>query len=161
LKTLLSAANPEMTSGRTPSVRELLDEGARRIEVDLRGQPEVQSEVAQVVAAAYQALGEYDSVTSLLRTELDRRRQTDGPRSATVAVALTQIADALYDQSRYESAGVMYDEALSIQRERHGEQSPEVAELLWDVAGIARNRGDLSRAELLQQQALTIYVRTK
>jgi serine/threonine-protein kinase len=160
LKTLLSAANPELVKGREPSVRELLDDGARRIDSELHGQPDVQSEVAGVMAEAYQALGEYDGVAALLRADLDRRRRSDGPHSIAVAGLLRQIADALYEQSRYDEAGTMYADALAIQREKRGERSPEVAELLWDIAGVMRNRGDLSGAEAYQKQSLAIYVAT-
>jgi len=161
LKTLLSSANPELAKGREPSVRQLLDAGASRIDTDLQGQPEVQSEVAQVVATAYQALGQYDQVTRLMRADVDRRRRIAGPRSTTVAEALTQIADALYEKSQYSEAGPMYEEALAIQRERRGAESPEVAELLWDIAGVKRNGGDLVSAETLEKQALAIYVQVR
>jgi serine/threonine-protein kinase len=158
LKTLFSAANPELVNGREPSVRELLDAGARRIDTELHGQPDVQSEVAAVMAEAYQALGEYDGVTTLLRADLDRRQRSDGPHSLAVASLQRQIADALYEQSRYEEAAAMYASALAIQREKRGERSSEVAELLWDVAGVLRNRGDLAGAEAYQKQSLAIYV---
>jgi len=161
LKTILSAADPERNSGREPSMRQVLDAGAQRIESELRNQPDVQSEVTGVIGSAYQALGEYDRVVRLLRTDLDRRRQIDGPRSLPVAGLLTRIGDALYEQSKFAEAGAMYDEALSIERERRGPRTSQVAELLWDAAGVTRNRGDLAGAEALDKEALAIYTETK
>jgi serine/threonine-protein kinase len=157
LKTLFAAANPEQTAGREPSVRQLLDAGAARIESELRNQPDVQSEVTQVIGAAYHSLGEYDRAAELYRAELARRKAIDGPRSAAVATALTGIADALYEQGRNEEAGAMYGEALSIVREKLGDRSVEVAELLWDLGGVARTRGDLARAEALEKASLAVY----
>src|SRR5206468_12185749 len=58
LKSLFSAADPERTKGGEPSIRQLLDDGALRIESELRNQPDVQSEVAQAIGMAYQSLGE-------------------------------------------------------------------------------------------------------
>ena len=161
LKTLLSAADPTLAKGREPSVRQLLDAGAGRIETELRNQPDVQSEVASLIASVYHSLGEYDRAMPLLRADLERRTRRDGPQSIAAAEALTQIADALYEQGRYEEASPMHEQALAIQRERRGERSPQVAELLWDIAGERRNRGDLAGAEAFDKQALAIYVALK
>ena len=161
LKTLLSAADPTLAKGREPSVRQLLDAGAGRIETELRDQPEVQSEVASLVASVYHSLGEYDRAMPLLRADLERRKRRDGPHSIAAAEALTQIADALYEQGRYDEAGPMHEEALAIQRDKRGERTSQVAELLWDIAGVRRNRGDLAGAEAFDKQALAIYVALK
>src|SRR5205085_59979 len=82
LKTLFSAADPALAQGREPSVRQLLDAGARRIETDLRDQPDVQSEVARVIAGVYQSLSEYDRIPPLLAADLDRRRRGAAARVA-------------------------------------------------------------------------------
>ncbi len=161
LKTLLSAADPTLAKGREPSVRQLLDAGAGRIETELRDQPDVQSEVASLVASVYHSLGEYNRALPLLRADLERRKRRDGPRSVAAAEAMTQIADALYEQGRYDEAGPLHEEALAIQRERRGERSLQVAELLWDIGGERRNRGDLTGAEAFDKQALAIYVALK
>src|SRR5262249_13540576 len=158
LKTILSAADPDQTSGREPSIREVLDAGAQRIERELQSQPDVQSEVAGSIATAYQALGQYDRAAALLRTDLDRRRRIDGPRSLPVAGILTRIGDAVYEQGRFDEAGAMYEEALGIEREKRGARTVQVAELLWDIAGVARNRGNVVRAEALDKEALALYI---
>jgi len=161
LKTLLSAADPTLAKGREPSLRQLMDAGAGRIETELRDQPEVQSEVASLIASVYHSLGEYDRAMPLLRADLERRTRRDGPHSIAAAEALTQIADALYEQGRYDEAAPLHEQALAIQRERRGERSQQVAELLWDIAGERRNRGDLAGAEAFDKQALAIYVAVK
>ena len=161
LESIFAASDPARAKGHEPTLREVLDAGAGRIETDLNGQPDVQSDVAHVIANVYHGLGEYDRVKALMKADLDRRRRVDSPRSPAVAAALTQFADAAYEQGRMDEAAPMYEEALGIQRERRGERTPEVAELLWDLAGVARNRGDMAGAERLQKDALDIYVRTK
>ena len=161
LKTLFSAADPLVAQGREPSVRQLLDAGAGRIETELAGQPDVQSEVAWLIAGVYQSLGEYDRAVPLLRLDLDRRRRLDGPHSLAVAQILRQLADASYEQGRYDEAGAMYRSALDIEREKRGGRTPQVAELLWDLGGVTRNRGDLAGAETLDKDALAIYTATK
>jgi serine/threonine-protein kinase len=161
LKSLFSASDPAQAQGKERTARQLLEDGARRIETELKDQPEVQSEVARLIAAVYLGLGEYDSALPLLRADLERRRRLDGPRSVAVAESLTQLGDVTYDQGRFDEAGATYEEALGIQRAKHGERSPEVAELLWDLGGVRRNRDDLAGAEALDKQALQIFIETR
>ena len=161
LKSLFAASDPSEAQGEERTARQLLDDGARRIETDLREQPEVQSEVARLIAATYQQLGEYDRALLLLRADLERRRRLDGPRSAAAAESLTQLADVFYDQGRYAEAGPLYEEALAIQRRTRGGRTPAVAALLWDLAGVRRHRDDLAGAEALDRQALQLFVTTR
>jgi len=161
LKSLFSASDPALAQGKERTATQLLDEGARRIETDLKDQPEVQSEVVRLIASVYHDLGEYDRVVSLLRADVDLRRRRESAPSTEMAESLTGIADALYEQGRFVEAGKIYEQALEIQRRRSGERSAQVAELLWDIAGVQRNRGDLRAAEALQTDALGIFVRTR
>jgi len=161
LKSLFSASDPAQAQGKERTAKQLLEDGARRIETEFKDQPEVQSEVARLIAAVYLGLGEYGRAAPLLRADIELRRRLEGPKSVGVAESLTQLADVLYDQGRFDDAFLMYEEALSIQRARRGERSPQVAELLWDIAGVKRNRGDLAAAEALQKQSLAIYVATR
>jgi serine/threonine protein kinase len=160
LKSLFSASDPAQAQGKERTAKQLLDDGARRIETELKDQPDVQSEVARLIASVYSGLGEYDRATPLLRADIARRRRLEGPKSVGVAESLTQLADVLYDRGRFDEASPLYEEALGIQR-GHGERSPQVAELLWDIAGVKRNRGDLTAAEALQKQSLAIYAETR
>jgi serine/threonine-protein kinase len=161
MKSLFAASDPSQAQGRERTARELLEDGARRIETELASQPEVQSEVARLIAATYQQLGEYDRALPLLRADLERRRRLDGPRSVPAAESLTALADVVYDEGRHADAGPLYEEALAIRRSRGGGRTPEVAELLWDLGGVRRNAEDLKGAEALDEEALSIYAATK
>ncbi|MFI5007278.1 MAG: tetratricopeptide repeat protein [Solirubrobacterales bacterium] len=161
LKSLFSASDPAEAQGKEVTARALLENGARRIEKELQDQPEVQSEVARLIAATYLGLGEHESALGLLRADLERRRRFDGPRSGAVAESLTRMADVLYEQGQSEAAGKMYDEALEIQRKEHGDRSPEVAALLWSVASVKGSDGDYAGAEEMNRQALALFVETR
>ncbi len=67
----------------------------------------------------------------------------------------------LYDQSRFDEAEALYQEALAIRRQRGGGRTPEVAELLWDLGGVRRNHDDVAGAEALDREALALFVATK
>ena len=161
LKSLFAASDPAESKGEERTARELLEAGAERIGTELQDQPEVQSEVARLIADVYFQLGDYGQALPLLRADLERQLQIEGPGSVAVAESLTRIADVTYDSGQFDEAAGLYERALAIQREKRGERSAEVAELLWDLAGVRRNRDDLAEAENLDQQALAIYVETK
>jgi eukaryotic-like serine/threonine-protein kinase len=161
LKSLFSASDPAQAQGKERTAKQLLEDGARRIETELKDQPEVQSEVARLIGSVYHDLGEYERAEPMLRADLERRRKLDGPRSVAVAESLTQLANVRYEQARFDEAGAMFQEALSIQREKRGNRSPQVAELLSALAGVSRGRGDLTRAEALERRSLAVYVETK
>jgi len=161
LKSLFSASDPAQAQGKERTAKQLLEDGARRIDTELKDQPDVQSEVTRLIANVYLQLGEYDRALPLLRTDLERRRRLDGPRSLAVAESLTQIGDVQSEQGRFEEAGPIYEEALSIRRSRGAERTPEVANLIWCLAGIKRSRSDYAGAEAMLKQALAVFGETK
>jgi serine/threonine-protein kinase len=161
LGSLFSASDPAQAQGNERTAKQLLDDGARRVDTELADQPEVQSEVRRLIASVYLQLGEYDRALPLLRTDLERRRRLDGLRSLGVAESLTATAAVLGEQGQLEEAARMYEEALSIRRSRGGERTPEVANLIWCLGGIRRIRQDYAGAEAMLKQALAIYGDTK
>jgi eukaryotic-like serine/threonine-protein kinase len=160
LKSLFSASNPAQAQGKTLTAKQLLDDGARRIETELSAQPEVQSEVRRLIADVYTRLGEYEQSRSLLTADLKRQRQLHGPRSLQVAELLTELGDATWALDRYDEARQMYEEAMSIQTERRGGRTPEAALLLKNIGRLDRERGDLQGAEEMLKRALAILIET-
>ena len=161
LKSLFSASDPALAQGKERTARQLLDDGARRIETELADQPEVQSEVARLVGRVYFQLGDYERALSLLRADLEKRRRAGGPPSDTLVAALGGVADVLEEQGRHEEAEPLYEEALAIERRRHGPRSAEVAGQLSSLAGTKYGRGDFAGGEQMYKDALAIYVETK
>lgn len=158
LKSLFSAADPFQAQGKEPTARQLLDDGARRIERELKDQPDVQFEVTSLIADIYHHLGDYDRVRTLMSANLERCRRIEGPHSIALAELLESFASASYDAGRYDEALSMFEEALAIQRLKQGEHTAKVAALVWAISGVKRQHGDLRAAEELQKQALAIYI---
>jgi serine/threonine-protein kinase len=160
LKSLFAASEPANAQGRALSAKELLDDGARRIEAELAGQPEVRSEVRRLIASVYVQLGEYDQARPLLSAELDQQRKVAGPRSVAVAEVLAELGEATWLLDRYDEARPLYDEALAIETERRGPRTTRVAKLLTKIGGLVSDRGDLAGAEDTFGRALAIFAET-
>jgi tetratricopeptide (TPR) repeat protein len=72
------------------------------------------------------------------------------------AYLLNQAGLFLYYQGRYGEAEPLYQQALAIMRERLGEQHPDTATSLNNLAGLYQAQGRYDEAEPLYQQALAI-----
>jgi len=160
LKSLFSASDPAQAQGKEPTARQLLEAGARRIDTELKDQPEVQSEVARLIGDVYLQLGDYDRALPLLEADLERRRRLDGPDSVSVAESLAAIAGVRYEQGHWLESRPMYEQALAIRR-RRGERGAEVAELLWSLGGVKYYLDDPDGAEKNYNEALALYVKSK
>jgi tetratricopeptide (TPR) repeat protein len=156
LKSLFAASEPANAQGRALTAKELLDDGARRIETELAGQPDVRSEVRRLIASVYVQLGGYEQARPLLSAELEEQRRRAGPRSIAAAEALAELGDAVWYQDHYDEARALYAEALGIQRERRGPRAAQTAVLLGSLGRVDRERGDLAGAEDQLRQALAI-----
>jgi len=160
LKSLFSASNPAQAQGKALTAKQLLDDGARRIETELSAQPDVQSEVRRLIASVYFDLGEYEHSRSLLDADLERQRSLQGPRSLGVAELLAELGDTLYWLNRRDEARAMFEEALGIETERRGARTPQAAALLRGLGRLDREDGNLGASEQKLKQALAILAET-
>jgi serine/threonine-protein kinase len=157
LKSLFAASEPGQALGKARTAKELLDDGARRIETEFAGQPSVQSEVSRLIASVYIQLGEYEQARSLLNADLVRQRRIQGPRSIAVAELLGQLGEATWLLDRYDEARPLYEEALGIEAERRGPRTVQTARLLGNMGALLTDSGDLGGAEEKLKLALAIF----
>ncbi len=149
-------ADPTQTRGEKLTARELLDHGARRVESELSGQPELQAEMMSLLADVYRQIGLYDQALPLAQGALETRRTLHGPTDPGVASSLRQEGAILFDKGSYEEAEPPLRDALAMHRQTLGPQDPEVAEDLDTLAILLRARGKLDEAESLARESLAI-----
>ncbi len=80
-----------------PTVRELLDAGAARVDRELAGRPELQADIMTVIGRVYQRLNLDDKARPLLEQALARAREADGPSSVRVAQSLNDLGVQMRD----------------------------------------------------------------
>jgi eukaryotic-like serine/threonine-protein kinase len=68
---IFRASDPASTAGREVSVRELLDQGARRIDSELSDTPDLHARLAGILASINTSLARYDDADALLSSALD------------------------------------------------------------------------------------------
>ena len=156
---LFSVSNPEVARGEEITARQLLDEGARRIESELKAQPELQARLMETMGSAYRDLGLYEPSERLLRGALDRMEGTEADNALFVARLNGGLAWLLTFMGEYDEAAKHDRRAVEILT-RHGERHErELAERLTSYSFTILRAGDYHFAEDLARRALDIQER--
>jgi serine/threonine-protein kinase len=148
--------DPEEARGRSVTALELLESGASRIDDELRGQPEVQARMKDVMGRVYLSLGLYDQAHALLSAALGMRREIHAGPHPDVAASLDNLGQVLQAMGRYHEAEERYRAGLEMRRALSGGANAEVAASLRNVAVIRQYRGAPGEAKAGFEQVLAM-----
>jgi serine/threonine-protein kinase len=129
LASLLAASTPEASRGKPVMVRDLLDQGAKRID-ELSSEPEVQAAMLDTIGSSYLSLGLYEQASPILHRAYELRKQVLGEDSLDVASTAMALGTLAESQGNYEEAESFYRKALSIREKRLGNNDPLVGQSL-------------------------------
>lgn len=153
---LFERSDPNEALGDTLTVREVLDEGGRRVRSELAAQSDVQATMMDVIGRVYVNLGLYDAARPLLEEALAIRKQTLGAMHLDIATSLSHVAWLFREQGDYEAAEPLYREALAMRRAMLGEEHLDVADVLSGLGDLLYAKRDLDAADSLFREALAI-----
>jgi serine/threonine-protein kinase len=156
LISIFQGADPVQTPGRDITVRQVLDDGAGRVERDLSSEPAVQGELFTVLAGIYIRLGVTDRASALTDQALAIHERLYGPDSALAATNLRQKATLALERGDADTAERFAREALEKHRRAYGDLHDEVAEDLGELVDAARRRGRLADALAAAEESLRI-----
>ncbi len=155
LITVFESGGPREWRGKEPTARELLDAGAKRVDEELAGNPELHAEMQAIIGELYFDQGRLDPAERLLRSSLEQRRELSGEDSESYADSLGKLADLLYVNGDWTQARQAQVQALRILRQRFGEH-PRTAAALASLSLTELALGNAVEAIDLQRQALDI-----
>lgn len=147
-------SDPYETAGERVTARQILDQGTRRIERELAGQPEVQGALMDAMGRVYLGLGLPGPAEPLVQGALARRRAA-GDRLAYVA-SLESLAELRREQGRYAEAYDLYHRVLAQKRRRLGEADPEIAATLGRLGEVCSELQRFEEAEKRLAEALAV-----
>ena len=156
LVSIFQGADPAQAAGREVTLRQVLDEGAERVQRDLASEPAVQGELLTVLAGVYKELGITERAAPLTDQALAIHERLYGADSAPVATNLRQKASLAKAQSDLDTADRFARDALEKHRRAYGNLHHEVAEDLDEVADAARQGGRLPDALAAVEESLRI-----
>ncbi len=153
---LFEVSNPSESKGNSVTARELLDASSKKIETDLRNQPEVQASLMETMGKVYGNLGLYSTAIPLLEKSLQIREQKFGEENLDVATAMNDLAEALFNAGKLEAGEPLARKALAIRRKLLGNEHQDVALSLSNLGGGVYATGKYADAESIFREALAI-----
>jgi serine/threonine-protein kinase len=160
---VFEVADPLLASrGDTIRAADLLDRGARQIDAELSGQPEIQARMLTVIGRAYDNLGGSDRAEPLVQRAVALQRTVHGDDSEQVVDALQQLAGVQSRRGNLAGAEAALREAIAIQDRRGASletNDPRTWSLLVDLTGVMHGTGDHRRAGALTAEAVAVFDR--
>ena len=153
---LLTSADPYAPrdpSGE-PTVRALLDAGARQVQTDLVTEPDIQAQLLATMGRTYRRLGLYDKAQQLLERALVSGQRAFGSEHVRVAETLQFLGVVLADKGDYAGAARRLEQALGMQRRLLGGAHADIAVTLSELGRVYQDEGLNARAEPLHREAL-------
>ncbi|MEO1130339.1 MAG: serine/threonine-protein kinase [Planctomycetota bacterium] len=160
LTNMLSSADPENTMGADLTVRELLDESARTVKVELDGRPRIAASVRSTLATTYRSLGELQAAEAQAQAALDVCLETFGARDVRTAEAMQILGAIQVERGDFDSARTMLEDAMVLIAEHHGAMSSEAALAMNETARAYHAAGELAEALDLWTTSLDIARKT-
>ncbi len=144
LVAVFDAADPARTLGEKIEARALLDEGVRRVDAELAGEPALQAEMYDVFAGLYRKLGDLAPAKGLAEKALAERSRRFGAESAEAAKSEWTLGWILSMQGEFAAARTKLEHAVAALDRIEGSQSLAAAdareplmELLFGAEGAA------------------------
>ncbi|MCK6445712.1 MAG: serine/threonine-protein kinase [Planctomycetes bacterium] len=150
---LFGASDPSISRGSDLRARELLDDGAARLDTELVDQPEVRRRLLLRIGVSYAGLGEHTQAVELLRRALAESERLHGPDSPEVAEASHRLAWSLLALGSPEARALM-ERALAMRRALHEATSDEEVRCLVGCAAVATANGRIDDALPVYHEAL-------
>ncbi|MGE5188870.1 MAG: tetratricopeptide repeat protein [Gemmatimonadota bacterium] len=137
------------------TARELLDRGAQRVERELRGQPEVQAEMWDLLGNVYRNLGLFPQAVEMHERALRALRARSAPDSV-VASTLTDLGQSLTEKGDYPAAERALREAVSIRKRVFGPVSVPAASSMGALATALSRESRPAPAESIYRLVIPI-----
>jgi tetratricopeptide (TPR) repeat protein/tRNA A-37 threonylcarbamoyl transferase component Bud32 len=129
------------------TARELLENGAKTIDIDLAGQPVAQSRMLHTMGMAHHHMGDLDRALEMLERALELRRTELGPDHPEVADTLHELCLVHRYLGDFEAARRCATEAVGILESTYGPDAIECVRAYHQIAVLDDSEGDVDAAE--------------
>ena len=153
LVNLFKLSDPGENRGNQVTARELLDSGAKRLQVGLQDQPATKAALLSTVGTVYDSLGQYQDALPLLDESLKLQAQSqNGSRIDT----LLELGRARIGAGDLPGAEAPLQEALHAAQRDAGATSIQTAHSLWSLGMLRFDQGRNDEAKDLYVHSLRI-----
>jgi serine/threonine-protein kinase len=156
---LFEVSDPDASKGKEITARQLLEQGTRRIEKELGGQPELEAQMLLVMGDIQHRLGLQSESRPLFERALLVRRRLYGDEHPAVAEAEVALGESLLEDGELDQAAELTAHALRTREKRLGRDHADTALARGRLGRIRFEKGDLSAAESLLVEAVAVQRR--
>jgi serine/threonine protein kinase/Tfp pilus assembly protein PilF len=158
---LFEVADPQMINRNHVTARELLDQGAARIQRELEGQPLIRARIQAVIGEIYRKLGLYDPAQPLLEQSLSAREQLLASHDLEVVQTLHSIARLKFDRGDRAGAETTFRDAMRRVSAPNASSAVRIAHarLQCELGQVLRDNAKFPEAEALFHEAITTLTR--
>jgi non-specific serine/threonine protein kinase/serine/threonine-protein kinase len=151
---MFKVSDPSQARGNSVTAREILDQASNEMETGLAKDPEVQSQMTQVMATTYMNLGLYPRAHQLAKRALEARRSLLGPDDPKTLESMAQLGWILNREGQYAEAEKLERQALVNERRMLGLEDPLTLETLGNLAFIVQGTGHFDEGEKLAREVI-------
>ncbi|HEY6435070.1 MAG TPA: serine/threonine-protein kinase, partial [Ignavibacteriaceae bacterium] len=153
---LFEVSDPSQSQGRDITARELLDNGARKIEVEMKDEPEVQAMMLDVIGRVYRTLGIYDKAENYMFEGLTIRQKILDANDPDLALSYFNLGETYHYKNDYVKAEEYYRKALEILEAAYGNDNLDVAYSIDLMSRLERDKHNFHLADSLARVAMEI-----
>jgi eukaryotic-like serine/threonine-protein kinase len=154
LRGMIAWFEPTAIGSPAPSLEQVLDEAARRIDHDLADDPEVAAALRDTIGDGFRIVGRYERAELMLQAALRDRIDLFGSADPAVAETLNHLALLYRRSGRMEKAIEAERQALDIRQAALGSDDPATIESLNNLGTIMAAAHRFSEGETLIRDAV-------
>ena len=156
---MFKVPDPSEARGNSVTAREILDKASKDIGAGLANDPEVQSQMMQVMASTYENLGLYPRAQGLAKGAFDARLRLLGPNDPKTLESMAELGWIRARQGQDAEAETLERQALAGILPVFGPDSPLALETEDRLALVLSHRGNYTEAEKFERDAIDVGTR--
>jgi tetratricopeptide (TPR) repeat protein len=152
---MFEQADPTHSAGETVTARQILDQGAERIETELVDHPVVRATLLATLGRSYHGIGDYDRAAELVEQALALREAHLDPTAPELHETLELLSIIAHDRGDFPAAIAHSERALALARAAGDDDA--IAQYANGLGLSLDSGGRHAEAEALYREALETY----
>ncbi len=157
LSSIFDAANPRREEGEQITARDLLDQAETRIRDELADEPQLQSQLLEVMSRAYTGIGDFDKAVDLASASVSSLRAEGSESNLELAKSLTTLGAIHFARGEYDEADEVLMEAVELHEAEDPVSTEDLAVTLGHLATLRNQMGEANEAESILRRTLAIW----
>ena len=151
MSNMFRVADPSESRGNTVTAREILDKAAANIGKGLTQDPEVRTQLMDLMGTVYQNLGLYAQSQALLERAVEIQKQALGPEKEETLKSESDLAWTLDHEGKYAEAVKLEREVLAAEKRTMGAEDAQTIRTMNNLGWTLQRGGHNAEAEQMER----------